>query len=209
MSSISMPVRTSGTPSGGAAAILGGAALAIAATIAYALATYGTGDQGIVLVTRHLARLAFPFFVAAFIASALLELAPSEPARWLVRNRRWIGLAFAMVMFVHLAGILALWSVREDEPRFGLDRLVGGMGYVFIAFMAATSNDGAVRALGRERWSRLHRIGIYLLWFIFTVTYLGRVAKDPSFLVGLGVAFAALALRIVAWRRSSRSSSVA
>jgi sulfoxide reductase heme-binding subunit YedZ len=164
MSSITMPVRpTSGASSGGALAILGGGALAIAATTAYALATHGTGDQGIVLVTRHLARLAFPLFIAAFTASALLELAPSAPTRWVVRNRRWIGLAFAMVMFAHLAAIFALWSVREDEPHFGLDRVVGGLGYVFIAFMAATSNDGAVRALGRERWSRLHRVGLYLL----------------------------------------------
>jgi methionine sulfoxide reductase heme-binding subunit len=201
MSSITMPVRpTSGASSGGAVAILGAAALAIAATTAYALATHGTGDQGIVLVTRHLARLAFPLFIAAFTASALLELAPSAPTRWLVRNRRFLGLAFAMVMFAHLAAIFALWSVREDEPHFGLDRVVGGLGYVFIALMAATSNDGAVRALGRERWSRLHRVGLYLLWFIFTVTYLGRISEEPSFLLGLGVALGALALRIVAWR---------
>lgn len=195
-----MPARASGASSGGAIAILGGAAVAIAATVAYAFAVHGTGDEGIVLSTRHLARLAFPFFIAAFTASALLELAPSEATRSLVRNRRWIGLAFAMVMLAHLVGIFAVWSIRDDEPRFGLDRLVGGSGYLFVAFMAATSNDGAVRALGRERWSRLHRIGLYLLWFIFTVTYLGRVAKEPSFLVGLGVAVAALALRIVAWR---------
>jgi methionine sulfoxide reductase heme-binding subunit len=200
MSAITMPVRTSGAPSGGRLAILGGAALAIAATVAHAFATHGTGDQGIVLVTRHLARLAFPLFVAAFTASALLELVPSAPTRCLVRNRRWIGLAFAMVMLAHLAGILAVWSIREDEPRFGIDRVVGGLGYVFIAFMAATSNDGAVRALGHQRWSRVHRIGLYLLWFIFTVTYVGRVAEEPSFLLGLGVAVAALALRIVAWR---------
>ena len=202
-----MPGRpASGASSGGAFAILGAAALAITATTAYAFATHGTGDQGIVLVTRHLARLAFPLFIAAFTASALLELAPSAPTRWLVRNRRWIGLAFAMVMFAHLGAIFAVWSVREDEPHFGLDRVVGGLGYVFIAFMAATSNDGAVRALGRQRWSRLHRSGLYLLWFIFAVTYLGRVSEEPSFLLGLGVAFGALALRIVAWRHRRASA---
>ena len=194
-----MPARPAA--SSGALPILGGAAIAIVATVAGTLAIHGTGDQGIVLVTRHLARLAFPFFIAAFGASALLEVAPSTPTRWLVRNRRALGLAFAMVMFAHLAGIFSVWSIRDDEPHFALDRLVGGMGYLFVAVMAATSNDASVRALGRARWSRLHRVGLYLLWFIFTVSYLGRVAEDPSFLLGLGLAFGALALRIVAWRR--------
>jgi hypothetical protein len=68
--------------------------------------------------------------------------------------------------------------MRDEAFEVGATQILGGIGFVFIAFMAATSNDGAVRTLGRARWSRLHRFFLYYLWFIITATYLRAAARD-------------------------------
>lgn len=200
MASITSAGARTGSSSPGARALLGSAALAVAVTVVATLALHGTGEDGRGLVARYLARLAFPFFLAAFSASALAELRPSAFAFWLVRHRRWIGLSFAFVLFAHLVALTIFLAPRADEPALRLDRVVGGLGYVFTLLMAATSNDAAVRRLGPARWARLHRTGLYLLWFIFTVTYLGRIGEDVSYLPFLVLAVAALGLRIAAWR---------
>ncbi len=43
--------------------------------------------------------------------------------------------------------------------------------------MALTSTDGWQRRLGKW-WRRLHSVGIYYLWFIFTASYAGRALGD-------------------------------
>jgi DMSO/TMAO reductase YedYZ heme-binding membrane subunit len=52
----------------------------------------------------------------------------------------------------------------------------GGLGFVFIAAMAATSSDAAFKALGRARWTLLHRTGAWYVWLIFAFTFV----PDPS-----------------------------
>jgi DMSO/TMAO reductase YedYZ heme-binding membrane subunit len=67
--------------------------------------------------------------------------------------------------------------------------------------MVATSNDAAVRRLGR-RWRLLHRSGLYLLWFVFAFTYSTRFAtRGAAYLPQVVLVFAALGVRIAAWRR--------
>jgi DMSO/TMAO reductase YedYZ heme-binding membrane subunit len=205
MSTVSMPARRPvAEESHGPFWILATAIGAVIVTVVTVLALHGSGAEGLGLITRYLARLAFPFFLAAFSGSALAELAPSKTSFWLLSHRRWLGLGFATVMFVHLLAIIAFISMRDEAFEVGLTQILGGIGFVFIAFMAATSNDGAVRALGRARWSRLHRFCLYYLWFIITATYLGAAARDPWHALGGAIAFAALGLRIAAWRHRRR-----
>jgi hypothetical protein len=64
-----------------------------------------------------------------------------------------------------------------------------------------------VRLLGRN-WLRLHKVGIYWLWFVFTVSYAKRTfGALPEFAPLFGLAVAALALRIAA-SRARRSQRV-
>ncbi len=74
-------------------------------------------------LTRLTARTS-EFFVAAFSASALFEPTRSTAARFLVINRRHIGLAFAPAHFIHLGVLVAYFAVTGEEP--GLVRVVGG-----------------------------------------------------------------------------------
>lgn len=141
-------------------------------------------EEAVLELTRLTARLSVLFFIAAFAASALFALWQSGLTRALLQNRRNIGLAFALAHFIHLGVLVAHFAVSGKDP--GLARIIGGgLGYVLIALMAATSNDWSVRRLGRN-WNRLHTVGGWYVWLIFVNSYLGRVmeGREPVFLFG-------------------------
>lgn len=115
------------------------------------------------------------------MASAAV-LTRSPGARWLVINRRYVGLAFAFAHFIHLGVFVAYVAVSGKDP--GMVRMVwGGLAYLLIALMAATSNNAAQRWLGTN-WRRLHLVGSWYVWLVFLNSYLGRVleARGPIWL---------------------------
>lgn len=178
-----------------------------AGMVLWVLASEGIGADGLRSATRLLARLGFPLFLAAFTASALATLAPSRATAWLLRSRRSVGLAFACVQLAHLAALVVFYRAGVGRLEASAQTIAGGLGFAVVIAMAATSNDAAVRALGRERWSRFHRAGIHYLWFVFAFTYGVLSAGDPSYLPGVAAALAALGLRIAA-RRHRRAGAV-
>lgn len=165
------------------------------------LATWGLGDEGLLRMTRYTARLAFPFFLVAFSISAWARVFPSLLARSLLVRRRAIGLAFATAQGVHALAIVAYVAATPESLDLEVETIVGGSVFLWIGLMAASSNDAAIRALGRPLWRRFHGLGMGLIWTIYLATYLGRVAKEPAFGLAVGALIAALILRLVAWRR--------
>ncbi|MFN7164156.1 MAG: hypothetical protein ACK4P2_04990 [Hyphomonas sp.] len=172
----------------------------------------GGFSEGVPLeLTRLTARTAVFFFLAAFSASALLTLTRSPAARFLMINRRHIGLAFALAHFIHLGVLVAYFAVSGEDP--GRVRIIGGgLAYLLIALMAATSNNAAQRWLG-PNWRRLHLVGSWYVWLVFFNSYLGRVleAREPIWLYGgiTALLLGAAALRIaMSVRRLLRSTAV-
>lgn len=187
------------------ACVLAGASagLAIAAGFGLADATYDATPWQ--LAARYTARLAFLLFLPVYVASSWHRLAPSAATRWLMRRRRSLGLAFATAHVVHL-GALTMFQVTSRGMPDLVTMGVGGGAFVVLFAMVATSNDAAVRRLGGRRWQRLHRFGMHYLWFVFAFSYAGRVAAGMwSFVPLVGLAVAALALRIVAARSRARA----
>jgi hypothetical protein len=91
--------------------------------------------------------------------------------------------SFATSHLAHLLAILALvgWSGSRLVATAGPATLVlGGIGYGFIAAMAATSFDRSAAWLGARRWKRLHTVGGYYLWFIFFATFAPRAVASLS-----------------------------
>ena len=173
-------------------AIIGGATLLTGLLLLW---TFGPGqnpDAPFSTALTQTARLAAAIFLLAFLASTLARLHPA--ARILVRNRRYLGLAFAVVHLTH--GLLVyLWA---RDPAVIVDPVTligGGLAYGFVVLMAATSNDRSQRALGRW-WSRLHWVGSYYVWFIFLFTFAGRGFSWSVSSVFAGLFLAALLLRI-------------
>lgn len=176
---------------------------ALLAMSAIVIAVAGTGIDGTRMLIRATARSSLLIFLAAFTASSLLRLWPAPATRWMIRNRRWLGLGFAFSHLIHLIAILWLFGMYGGQtPAPPMRTIVGGgIAYVFILLLAATSWNGAVRALGARNWQRLHKAGVWYIWLIFMVSYGGRAATNPLYLPPALLLIGAALLRVLASRR--------
>jgi sulfoxide reductase heme-binding subunit YedZ len=174
-----------------------GAALGVIAAV-WQFATWGLDADGWQMAARYTARTSFLLFLLPFIAAPLASLWRGGAV--LVRNRRGLGLGFAMAHFVHLGALTGYFVVSGETPAM-ITALGGGLGYLFVAAMAVTSHDAMVRRMGAKRWKLMHTIGLYYIWFIFAFTYLGRVQaapEMPEYQILLAVAVGALLFRVAA-----------
>lgn len=193
--------------------LVAGTAIVVAVACAGLLGAAGVGEDGLRLVTRVTARIALVIFVAAYAAAPLRRLWRAPASAWLLRNRRFVGLSFALAQGVHGLAILAL--ARHQGDAFEVDpvSLAGGAtAYLFVALLAATSSDRAVAALGARRWRALHRAGIHAIWLVFAFTELPTATHSPLHFALAALLLAAAGLRAVAMlgaRRAARTAAAA
>lgn len=181
-----------------------------AALFAAAFWLFGDEEAGLAALVRFSARTAFALFLLVYAAAPLRRLWAGPVSRWLLRNRRYLGLSFAWALALHGIAIAMLALVQGDA--FVTDPLVmavGGGAYALTAAMALTSSDRAVRRLGPRRWSRLHRTGLHWLWVVFTFDWTVLALEDPVFSLVAGLAWGAAALRFAAWRKRRRAATTA
>jgi sulfoxide reductase heme-binding subunit YedZ len=160
--------------------VLGAAAVLVAVEVAV--------SADLRALIRATARTSCMWFVLAFVARPLVVLGVDWPGKWLLRNRRYLGLAMAISHAAHLVAIVAVANLEGSVfwDKVSASTLVGGgFGYVMLAAMVATSWDGAQTWLGRRRWRALHLVGMWTFWVIFTLSY------PPLLLVGALRAWAA------------------
>ena len=175
-----------------------------ASIIVGALLAQGAGVEGWHRATQLTARFSAFLFLTAFLARPLSRIIVSPATITLLRERRGIGLGFAGAHTVHLAAILTYFAKGGVVPPIFVP-ILGGIGYALIWAMAATSNDRAQRALGRN-WKRLHTVGLYYVWAIFFLTYLGRL-KAPHGAAPIYYAMSALFVVALVVRLSTRLRS--
>jgi hypothetical protein len=164
------------------------------------------GAEGWSAVIRASAKTSLLFFLTAFVASSLRAIWRTRGTAWLLANRRYIGVSFAASHAIHL---LAIIQVARLDPEFRFDPatvIVGGIGYLFLAAMTATSFDRTAAWLGSRRWKALHKTGMYYLWFVFFMTYAQFTPVHPARYGPFALLLiAALALRFAVgyrqWRR--------
>jgi DMSO/TMAO reductase YedYZ heme-binding membrane subunit len=177
-------------------------------SLVWAIMVYGQSVEAAQAITRFTARISLFVFAWVFTASALHKLLGSDFTAELLRNRRQWGIAFAYSHTIHLFAILLFFRLSGNPPPV-LSLIFGGMGYVLLYALAFTSNDGAVKRLGAKNWKRLHKTGVYYLWFIFFLTYLKRLMPDRveaprpggtkmEFVIGFVILLAILVIRITA-----------
>lgn len=181
-------------------------ATVVTATLcSFAFTALGGGVDGWHGVVRTSAKTSLVFFLAAFVASSLRALSRTPATAWLLANRRYIGVSFAISHAIHLIGILMVVALSPDFSRSTTTLIFGGLGYVWLFAMAATSFDAAVSWLGRRRWHLLHQGGMYYLWFIFLISYLPRALMESAwYAIPTLALLGALGLRIAAHRRQRR-----
>jgi sulfoxide reductase heme-binding subunit YedZ len=162
------------------------------------------GVDGVRAIIRLTARTSLLLFLAAFVASSTVRLAPSPATRWLMRNRRYVGVSFAMSHLIHAIAIITL--VRWDPALFwqlsSIGSIVaGGSAYLVITAMTATSFDRTAALIGPRAWKALHWWGAYYIWVSFIFTNGKRVPMSAWYLLPLGLLALAFAVRWIAAAR--------
>ncbi|MDR6833088.1 MULTISPECIES: hypothetical protein [unclassified Sphingopyxis] len=169
----------------------------------------GWDTDGYRMVIRATARTSLVLFLAAFAASAAFKLWPGPFTRWLRRNRRQLGLGFAISHFIHALVIIALW--QTDPATFWVltnpkSIVTGGTAYLFIALLAATSFDRMVKALGPKAWGRLHWWGVWIVALSFIFTNGKRIPVSGWYALPVVLVVAVIVLRVVAGRKQRRAA---
>jgi methionine sulfoxide reductase heme-binding subunit len=184
--------------------IVGAAAVLLLILITANLLQHEFTEEFVRIVIRITARCSVALFLLAFTASSLRALWPTRLTAWQLQNRRYLGVAFAVSHFTHLA---ALFTLGACFPRPFIDELNavtlvgGGLAYLFLTLMTITSFVGPRRAIGERAWKILHTLGSYYIWLIFLNSYLSRALVDISYAPYAVALLLALAARIAFWSK--------
>lgn len=154
-------------------------------------------------------RFAVPLIFLVAATSSLQVLFPGPIPLWLLRNRKYLGLCFAVAMAWQGLFIFTMSTFFRDyyyeDIYFLRDELEGSVGYIFLVAMVVTSFQFARKYLTPQQWKLIHKSGLYFLWaYAFSVYwwnlyYYGN--PQPVDYVFYWCGFLAFALRIAAWAK--------
>ncbi|MDY6946842.1 MAG: hypothetical protein SXG53_14085 [Pseudomonadota bacterium] len=188
--------------------MVGAVAIALVLVVSVEAMTTSTPAEGVRGIIRATARSSFALFSLAFTASAAFHFWPNAWTRWQLRNRRHLGVSFALSHGVHLFAILALARIAPAELAAQANAatwIFGGLAYVLIALMTATSFDSTARLISRRAWAILHTFGAYYIWFIFANSYFSRASVARTYIPVAAVVVFILGLRLAARVSKSRA----
>lgn len=174
-----------------------------------------TSDAGFEATTRSVviwtARSSFVWFTLVYVARPAHQLWRSAFTKFLLAERKWIGLGFAVSHLVHLGAIIAFASpdfgafMRKQPPS----NLIAAATFLLLFAMAITSIDSVKKKMSSRAWKRLHRTGIHFAWISFAGTYTTAIAAHPAYAFPAAIALGIGGIRLAAWfrlrARSNRS----
>jgi hypothetical protein len=171
-----------------------------------------SGPDAVSSMIQLSVRCAVPLLYIAFAVSSVKALFPGVFSRWLVRNRKYLGLSFAAAMAWQAFFILWLVTVYTDyyvnEVYVLRDAIEGVTGYLFLIAMTVTSFGWGRRPLNPRQWRLLHVSGIYFLWaYAFSVYWWALFYySNPVWIdhVYYWAGLLAWVLRAAAWSRKRR-----
>ncbi|WP_438971212.1 hypothetical protein [Methylophaga sp.] len=170
----------------------------------------GFTEEAIRTMVRTTARSSVTLFVLAFTASSLYSLFKFNWTKYLLQNRRYIGVSFALSHFVHLFFLILLIAYFPEDSLANLhiiEIILATLTYVFILLMTITSFDIPRRWIGEKGWHRLHTIGMYLVWLIFIETYGFASLNNGIYLSLVILLLVAMGLRLVCALKRKQSST--
>lgn len=168
------------------------------------LALIGTDTDGYRMVIRATARTSLVLFLAAFTATAVHRLWPGDRTAWTLRNRRYLALSFAASHGVHLIAIALLAGTDADTfaALTGIGSFVGGgLGYLVILTLVATSFDRVVAVIGPGRWRPIEVGGTWFIWVLFTLSNGGRIAANVWYAIPTAALVGAVIVKVAARRQ--------
>lgn len=145
------------------------------------------------------------FWALVFLGVTLAVTPFRRIARYgnLVDVRRMLGVGCFCYIAAHL--LLYIGDQRFDLGKVAYEishrvyLIIGGIAWLGLAVLAATSTDGMMRRLGGLRWRRLHQI-VYAIALLALIHYFQQTKADvtvPIFAAGLFLWL--IAYRLLAW----------
>ena len=161
-------------------------------------------------------RWAVPFIYLVVAASAIQKLYPGPMSLWLRRNRKYIGLCFAVAMAWQGLFIFMMSNFYRDyyfeEIYFFRDELEGSTGYIFLVAMVLTTFQFTRNQMSPAQWRLVHLSGMYFLWaYPFSVYWWSlHYYEHPQAIdyVFYWAGFLAFGLRIAAWGKKCQQEAL-
>ena len=162
-------------------------------------------------------RWAVPFIFLVVATSSVQILFPGQFPMWLLRNRKYIGMCFAVAMAWQGSFILIMSNFFREyyfTDYVLRDELEGSIGYIFLSAMVVTSFRFGRKHLNQKQWKLLHKSSLYFLWayaysvywwalFYYPYNQNPRAIDYVLYCCG----FLAFALRIVAWGKQRQQAA--
>jgi len=154
-------------------------------------------------------RWAVPFIFIIVATSSIQALFPGPFSNWLLRNRKYVGLCFAVAM-AWQGLFISMMSLFFRDYYFGeiyllRDELEGTVGYIFLTAMVATSFPFGRKHLSQKQWNLIHKSSLYFLWAYAFSVYWWNLSyypnPEPNDYILYWSGFVAFALRIVVWSK--------
>jgi DMSO/TMAO reductase YedYZ heme-binding membrane subunit len=168
---------------------------------------------GVSSMIQYSVRWAVPFIFLVVAASSVHILFQNSFSAWWLRNRKYIGLCFAVAMSWQGLFIFIMSYFFHDyyyaDVYFLRDELEGSIGYIFLPAMVVTSFNFGRKHLSSKQWKLLHKSGIYFLWaYPFSVYWWNLTPYNPDPVaidyLFYWAGFTAFALRIAAWGKKNQ-----
>lgn len=109
-------------------------------------------------------RFAIPFIFIVAAASSFQVLFPSDFGKWWLRNRKYLGLCFAVAMAWQGAFIFIISTFTRDyyfsEIYLLRDELEGTVGYIFLTGMIVTSFAFGRKHVSSMQWKLIQKGGL-------------------------------------------------
>jgi len=170
---------------------------------------------GVSTMIGYSVRFAVPFVFLVVAASSVQILFPGPFPMWWLRNRKYLGLCFAVAMAWQGTFILIM-SVFFREYYFEdiyllRDELEGSIGYIFLPAMVVTSFHFGRKYLSATQWKLLHKSGIYFLFAYPFSVYWWNLSyyenPQPIDYVFYWSGFLAFTARIAAWGKKRQQAA--
>ena len=152
--------------------------------------------EATVSMIRLSVQLASPWIYLAFVATALAQLFPGSSSRWLLRNRRYVGLSFAAGFGWQAVFIAVLFALHSDyywqELHNTPDLILRMLSYLLLLALTVTSFFPVRRAMRPKDWRVLHLVGIWYFWAAIWVSYAGVLSSGDTRIIAIVYVIAGL-----------------
>jgi len=184
--------------------------ISIPMSIVMVIATMGADlstGAGVSYMIGFSVRWAVPFIFLVVAAPSVQTLFPGPFPMWWLRNRKYLGMCFAVAMawqgtFIFIMSYFFRDYYFEDVYLLR-DELEGSTGYIFLTAMVVTSFQFGRKRLTSRQWKLLHRSSVYFLWAYAFSVYWWNLSyyenPQPIDYVFYWSGFLAFASRIAAW----------